>query len=367
MDTIEFANDEPGPELLPLEELADCAATALEHDGKAILSYGSGAGYTPLRELIAAWFEVHPYRVVLTNGWLQGFVLLIRDLVRGGSAVVENPTGGRTVQALLGGEASLIYIVTDENGLDTSDLEAQLIQYVQPRLIFTVPSFQNPTGRTMSLERRRHLIELLETHNRLRTEHILLLEDDTYGLTRFEGERLPALFDLSRKQTMYSSSFSATIAPGLRVGWLILPDELARKVTEAASSTYISPALYNQAAVYEFIRRGRFEPHLQTLRATLRERRDTLLAALEGHLPEARWSRPEGGYFVWLELPAGIDGRAVLERAEGVTAVAGTEFGVTSNLLRLSYSAVPAERIHAGVERLAAALHRSGSPGHLFE
>jgi 2-aminoadipate transaminase len=190
----------------------------------------------------------------------------------------------------------------------------------------------------------------------LQVEDILLVEDESYALTRFEGEVLPALFDHSGKTTIYSSSFSSTIAPGLRVGWFILPDELAGTLTEAATSTYITPVLLSQATVFEFIRRGSLEPHLLRLRELLRARRDAMLAALEKHFAGMTWSRPEGGYFVWLQLPPGTDGRAVLERAQGVSAVPGTEFASTSNLLRLSYSSVAPDEIPAGVERLAAAV-----------
>ncbi len=356
METIPFAREDPEPDLLPLEELADCAATVLARDGKTILSYGSGAGYTPLRELIGEWFGVHPYRVVLTNGWLHGFSLLMRNLVQGRTVAVEYPTYNPALKALLGAGASLISVVTDEHGLSTDDLQAQLIQYARPALLYTVPSFQNPTGWTMSAERRRRVVELVEAQNRLQVEDILLVEDESYALTRFEGEILPALFDHSGKKTIYSSSFSSTVAPGLRVGWFILPVELAGTLTEAASSTYITPVLLSQATVFEFIGRGSLEPHLLRLRELLRARRDAMLAALEKHLAGTTWSRPEGGYFVWLQLPPGTDGRAVLERAQGVSAVPGTEFSSSSNLLRLSYSAVPPDEIDAGIERLAAAL-----------
>lgn len=356
METIDFASDEPNVELLPLEELADCAATVLANDGKAILSYGSGAGYTPLRELIGEWFGVHPFRVVITSGWLQGFALLASRLVPGRAAAVEYPADERTVNTLLGAGGSLLYVVGDDEGLLTSDLEQQLIQYAHPTLIVVNPDFSSPTGRVMSLDRRRHLVELLARFNGLRTEEMLLLEDGSYELTRYEGERVPGLFEVSRRRTIFSSSFSATIAPGLRTGWLILPDELAPVIAQAANSTYITAPLLGQATAFEFIRRGSFEPHLAHVRETLRARRDAMLAALAEHLPGARWSTPEGGYFVWLELPSEIDGRAVLERAKGVTALDGTRFAVTSNLLRLSYSATGVDEIPIGIERLGAAV-----------
>ena len=287
METFPFASDEPDAELLPIEELADCAATVLARDGKTILSYGSGAGYTPLRELIALWFGTHPYNVVLTNGWLQGLALLAGEIVRGKTAAVEYPSDARTLNTLLAGGGSMIYISADRDGMITTEIEQQLIQYVRPTLICLNPTFGSPTGHTMSLARRRHLLEVLGNYNRLGMEPMHLLEDDSFALTRFEGERVPALYDLSGGQTLYSSSFSATVAPGLRVGWLILPNELAGPVAARANDVYITPALLGQATVFEYINRGALEPHLARLREILRARRDAMVAALAEHLPDA--------------------------------------------------------------------------------
>jgi DNA-binding transcriptional MocR family regulator len=357
VDAFPFGSEEPSADLLPVEELADCAAAALARDGKAILSYGDAAGYPPLRELIASWFRTAPANVVLTNGRLQGLTFLAEELVRGRSAAVEHPSDARMLAALLGSGGSLIYISSDGEGMITSEVEQQLIQYLRPALICLNAGFGSPTGAVMSLARRRHLLELLASYNRLGVEQMHLLEDDSFALTRFEGERLPALYDLSGGTTLYSSSFSAAIAPGLRVGWLILPDDLAARVNERASSTYITPGLLGQAAVHELITQGALEPHLTRLRDTLRARCDAMLGALAEHLPEASWSRPEGGFFVWLQLPEPLDGRAVVARAEGVTAVAGTELGATSSFLRLSYAALGADEIPEGIARLGRAAH----------
>ena len=178
-----------------------------------------------------------------------------------------------------------------------------------------------------------------------------ILEDDPYGLIRFEGEAPPAMFDLAKETVIYTSSFSKTVAPGLRVGWYILPNELAGSLIERANATYITPVLLGQATVYEFIRRGSFEPNLVRVNGLLKERRDAMLAALEKHFAGSVWSRPEGGYFIWLELPVGTSAKEVLERAEGVTAVLGTDFGGNYNTIRLAYSYVSPEEIEVGIER----------------
>jgi 2-aminoadipate transaminase len=355
VDGNAFAGDGFDAELLPVEELADCAASVLAGDGKRILSYGPGAGYTPLRELIAEWFGVHPRRVLVTNGSLQGLGLLARQLAQGRPVVAEYPVNERMERTLLDAGAVLTSVEIDAAGLNVAELRQQLAEYRRPVLIYTIPSFHNPTGYTMAVDRRRFLVELVRAHNERETEGIVLVEDDAYGLTRFEGERLPALFDLSAKTAVYSSSFSTTIAPGLRVGWLILPDALAVRLAEIATATYITPALLGQATAYEFIRRGSFEPHLTRLRESLKLRRDALLDALAEHFPDGTWSRPEGGFFVWLELPAGTDTRPLVERAQLNSAVPGTAFASTANALRLSYAGGSPEEVAAGVERLATA------------
>jgi 2-aminoadipate transaminase len=351
VETISLARGVPAPECLPVEELADCAGTVLAREGKALLSYGPGAGYTPLRELIGRWFGVHPYRVVLTNGALQGLGLLGRGLVGGRNVFLEYPTYDRALNLILRLGASITAIVVDDDGMSHSEFEMQIQISPAPTLVYTIPTFQNPTGQTMSLERRQRFVETAQLHD------ILFFEDDPYGLVRFEGEPLPALFDLSGRTFVYSSSFSKTISPGLRVGWLILPtDDMANAVTEAASDTYITPVQLSQAIAYEFITRGSFEPNLERVKGLLKTRRDAMLSALEKHFSGARWSRPEGGYFIWLELPDGTVAKPVLERAEGVTAVAGPDFGGAPNTMRLAFSFAAPDEIEAGVERLAAAV-----------
>jgi DNA-binding transcriptional MocR family regulator len=238
----------------------------------------------------------------------------------------------------------------DEDGLDPDALEAALRDGEPPAFLYTIPTFQNPSGRTLPTERRRRVVELAAEHD------LLVLEDDPYGLVRFEGEAPPSLHELSGGTVAYSSSFSKTVAPGIRVGWFVLPPELERDLEATAVGTYITPVLLGQATVHEFIRRGSFEPNLERVRGLLRVRRDAMVAALDRELPHARRSSPDGGYFLWLELPDGVDAADLLARADGVTFVPGTDFGGAPNTLRLAYSFVSPDEIAAGVERLAAAL-----------
>ncbi len=348
MAQISFARGIPAPECLPVDELADCAREAVRRDGRTILSYGSTLGYEPLRELIAERHGVEPARVVVTNGSLQGFHFLLDHFAGRGTVIVERPTYDRPRKIL----PSLSEIPLDAEGLDVDALERLLGEGGEHAFLYTIPTFQNPTGATLSLERRRRLAEVVSAHG------LATLEDDPYGLVRYEGEPLPTLFELEGgRLVMYGSSFSKTVAPGVRVGYLIVPVELSRVLVEEVASTYITPALLSQGAVYEFFRRGLFEPNLERVCGLLRARRDAMLEALDEHLGGvATWSRPQGGYFLWLELPEGVDAGDLLARAEeaGVSFVKGTDFGGPANSARLAFSFVSTDEIREGVARLAA-------------
>ena len=356
MTTISFARGWPTPECLPVDELADCARAVLERDGRTILSYGSGLGYAPLREWIGARHGVGPERVLLTNGSLQGFVFVADALAARGPVLVEAPTYDRPLKLLASRGVDVVAIPTDDDGLEVDALQPELEHGPPPAFLYTIPTFQNPTGRTLSSERRRRLVELA------RASDLLVLEDDPYGLVRFEGDAPPTLHELDGGgHVVYSSSFSKTIAPGVRVGYLVLPPALADALAATATSTYITPALIGQATVYEFLRRGAFEPNLERVVSLLRARRDAMLATLERELPDgARWSRPHGGYFLWLELPNGVSADELFDRAEaeGVALVKGSDFflpaGGGESSVRLAYSFVSPAEIEDGIGRLAA-------------
>jgi 2-aminoadipate transaminase len=346
---ISFARGNPAPECLPVEELADCARAVLERDGDTVLSYGPVAGYGPLRDWIAERHGVEPARVLVTNGSLQGMVFLA-ERYRGARVLVESPTYDRPLKILAAHGVEVTPIAMDDEGLDPAALGEALAAGEKPAFLYTIPTFQNPSGRTLSVERRRRVVELAREHD------LLVLEDDPYGLVRYEGEAPPTLFELEGGDLVtYSSSFSKTIAPGLRVGYFVLPTPLERELETLAVSTYITPVLLGQATVYEFLRRGNFEPNLERVRGLLGARRDAMLSALAAELPGARWSHPEGGYFIWLELPEGADTAALLAAAgeAGVTYVPGTDFGGAPNTARLAFSFVSPEEITEGVRRLA--------------
>jgi 2-aminoadipate transaminase len=352
---ISFARGVPAPECLPVEELADCARAVLLADGRTILSYGSPSGYEPLREWIAARHGTQTDRVFVTNGGLQGFVFFAQRCCRPGDRVlVEQPTYDRPLKILRELGAEIVPLPMDEEGLQLEPLEAALADFTKPAFLYTIPTFQNPSGRTLSADRRRRIVELARTYD------LLVLEDDPYGLVRFEGEPQPSLLELEGgERVVYTSSFSKTVAPGTRVGYFILPSDLRAEVEATSTSTYITPGLLGQATVFEFARRGNFDSNLTRVRDLLRARRNAMLEALDSELggTNATWSRPQGGYFVWLDVP-GVDATELLGRSSdvGVTFVPGADFGGAPSTARLAYSFVSPDEIREGVPRLAALL-----------
>jgi DNA-binding transcriptional MocR family regulator len=356
VETIAFTRGVPAPECLPVAELADCARAAVERDGTAVLNYGPVAGYGPLREWIAERRGVTPGQVFVTNGSLQGLSLIAALLVGSGSQVlVEGPTYDRALHIIARHDGEPVPLPMDEEGLDPDALQ------LPASFLYTIPTFQNPSGRTLSLERRRRLAAVAAEGK------LLVVEDDPYSLVRYEGEPLPSIYELAGGEgVVYSFSFSKIAAPGLRVGYLVGPVELITRLEALAVQTYLTPALLAQATAFEFVSRGLLEPNVERVVGLLRERRDAMRDALAEELPEgASWSRPEGGYFTWLDLPPGTDAAALLARAEqeGITFVKGTDFfpsgqGGTGSA-RLAYSFVSPADIRTGVTRLAGLLRET--------
>ena len=353
METIAFTRGVPTPEALPVADLADCAKAAVERDGKTILNYGPVGGYGPLREWIAERHGVAPGQVLVTNGSLMGVSLLAEVLVDPGAKVlVEGPTYDRALHIIARHEGEPVPLAMDEDGLDPDAIE------LPAAFLYTIPTFQNPSGRALSLERRHRLAELA------RDGKLLIVEDDPYSLVRYEGEPLPSIYELAGGDgVVYSFSFSKIAAPGLRVGYLVGPADLIARLEALAVQTYLTPALLPQATAFEYVSRGLLEPNLARVVGLLKKRRDAMRDALEREMPEdANWSRPEGGYFMWLDFPPGTETADVLARGEehGVTFVAGRDFFPTGrggeSSARLAFSYVSPDEISAGVARLAALL-----------
>lgn len=352
---ISFARGVPAPECLPVAELADCARVAIERDGETILNYGPVGGYGPLREWIAERHGVAPGRVLVTNGSLPGLNLVLGHYATRARILVEAPTYDRPLRIAARLGARVHTIPQDEDGLDVEALEQELARDPSPAFLYALPTFQNPSGRTLPLERRRRLVELAREHA------LTVLEDDPYGRVRYDGEALPTLFELEGgEHVLYSSSFSKIVAPGARVGYFVLPADIAAALESAAQNVYLTPALVGQATVYELIRRGGLDANIARVSGLLKARRDAMLDALDAELPDVRSSRPEGGYFLWLDFPGSVDAGELLVRAEqaGVTFVRGSDFypegsGGGRSSARLAFSFVSPAEIRAGVGLLA--------------
>ena len=352
---ISFARGAPSLDIVATDDLRAAADRAFQNDPQGTFSYGTSGGYVPLRDWIAEYQGVDRDQVIVTNGSMQADAFLFQELVsEGDTVVVEAPTYDRTLLSLQSLGADIIAIPLEHDGIDVEALARALENGARPKLAHVIPNFQNPAGYTLSLDKRRRLLELAANYD------FVVFEDDPYVELRFEGERLPTMLSLdSSDHVVYASSFSKTVCPGIRVGYLAGPKPTIAAIEKRATETYISPNMVAQSIVNEFCRSGAIDGSIETVKNALRERRDALAAALEHELPEAKFTPPEGGYFMWVELPEGTDVEALFTAAaeRGVAFVKGTDFLLDGgrNTLRLAYSGVTADQIDEGVARLAEA------------
>jgi 2-aminoadipate transaminase len=359
-DTISFARGAPSLDIVDVEGLREAAQLAFEKDPGGTVAYGTSVGYVPLREWIAEQHGVGVEQVLVTNGSMQADAFLFQLLVGPGDpVVVESPTYDRTLLNLRNRGADLHMVELETDGIDTAALGDLLAGGVKPKLAHIIPNFQNPAGYTLSAEKRAELLRLAAEHD------VAIFEDDPYIAIRFEGESLPTMLSQDDAgKVVYASSFSKTVCPGIRVGYLVGPAAIIKQIQGIATNTYISPNMVAQSIVNQFARSGRMDGAIATVKDALRDRRDALVAALERELPEARFTPPSGGYFMWVELPEAVD-VAELEPAakeRGVAFVKGTDFLLDGggNTLRLAYSGVTPEEIDTGITRLAEAVHSLG-------
>ena len=352
--TISFARGVPSLDIIDVQGLRDAAVRAFDSDPEGTTAYGTAVGYPRLRSWIADKHGVEPERVLVTNGSLQADAFLFDHLVSAGDEViVESPTYDRTLLGLRHRGAQLHAIELQHDGIDTDALGHLLSQGAKPKLAHVIPNFQNPAGYTLSLQRRQALLALAEAHD------FVILEDDPYGELRFSGEPVPTMLSLDGQRVVYASSFTKTVCPGVRVGYLVGPVDLIAALVKQATNTYISPNMVAQSLVYEFCASGAIERSIETVKTALAERARTLANALRSELAEAEFVEPQGGYFMWVTLPEGTDVHALFKAAadRGVAFVKGTDFLLEGgeNTLRLAYSGVTPAEIETGVARLAEA------------
>jgi len=360
MATISFARGAPSLDIVDVEGLQEAAQRAFADDPAGTTAYGTSVGYVPLREWIAEQHGVETDQVLVTNGSMQADAFLFQLLVGAGDpVVVESPTYDRTLLNLRNRGADVRMVELETDGISTDALASLLGEGVRPKLAHVIPNFQNPAGYTLSADKRAKLLELAGEHD------FTIFEDDPYISIRFEGEGLPTMLSQDGAgKVVYASSFSKTVCPGIRVGYLVGPQAVIKQIQGIATNTYISPNMVAQSIVNQFCRSGRIDSAIATVKDALRARRDAVITALEREIPDATFARPEGGYFMWVELPEAVD-VAELEKAakeRDVVFVKGTDFLLEGgrNTLRLAYSGVTPEQIDEGITRLADALRSLG-------
>jgi len=360
---ISFARGAPSLDIVDVEGLRAAADRAFQNDPAGTTAYGTSIGYRPLRAWIADKHGVAPEQVIVTNGSMQADAFLFEALVEEGDVVVvEKPTYDRTLLSLRSAGADVRPVDLHEDGVDVAGIEALVADGAVPRLAHIIPNFQNPAGYTLSAKKRHQLVALAAEHG------MTIFEDDPYVELRFTGEALPTMLSLdSADRVVYASSFSKTVCPGIRVGYLVGPEKLIARIAKLATNTYISPNMVAQSIVNEFVRAedgAAFERSVERVKAALAERAEVLSAALRRELPEARFVDPQGGYFLWVEMPEGTDGDALFAAAaeRGVQIVKGTDFLLDGgeNAFRLAYSGVTVPQIEEGVGRLADAVRSLG-------
>jgi 2-aminoadipate transaminase len=353
--SISLSRGAPSLDIIAVDDLREAAVRAFERDPAGTFGYGTSMGYKPLVAWIAAKHGLEPDQVIATNGSMQADAFLFERLVEpGDQVVVEAPTYDRTLLALRKLGAELLAIPLEDDGIDVEALAQALRAGARPKLAHIIPNFHNPGGCTLSLEKRRRMLELAEEHD------FIVFEDDPYVELRFEGEQLPTMLSLDGGQrVVYASSFSKTVCPGIRVGYLAGPTTLISEIRKTATETYISPSMVSQSIVAEFCVSGAIDRSVQTVKEALRERRDATRAALERELPDASFSAPEGGYFLWVDLPEGTDVAQIQREAlqRGVDFVKGADFMLEGgeSSFRIAYSGVVADQIEEGIARIAAA------------
>jgi 2-aminoadipate transaminase len=382
-EIISFAGGLPAPEVFPTAEIEAAARRVLERSSALALQYGATEGYAPLRELLALRLrrygvEAKPSNVIVTTGSQQALDLLGRLFLNPGDHVVsEEPTYLGAIQAWRACQAEFLTVPMDEDGLRLEPLEEALRH--GPKFIYVLPNFQNPTGTTMSLSRRQRLVELA------RSWGVPIVEDDPYGQLRYEGTHLPPLLALDAQHdgrgggrggvdgaVIHLGTFSKTLAPGLRLGWLVAPAEVIERVVRLKQAADLHTSSLTQMIAYEAARGAFPDRHVGRIRKVYSVRRDAMLSALARHMPAGvRWTRPQGGLFLWVTLPAGLDSALLLEEAlqqERVAFIPGDAFhpnGGGRETLRLSFSYSDPGLIEEGVARLGRLLARHLPEGAL--
>ncbi len=366
-DIISFAGGLPAPEVFPVEKFQEACNTVLQKHGAQALQYSTTEGYRPLREMIARHanrygIAVTAENILITSGSQQALDLIGRLFInRGDRILVESPTYLGALQAWNAYGAQYVTVPIDDEGMDTDKLEEAL--RTGPKFIYVLPNFQNPSGVTLSLERRKKLVELADKYG------VPIIEDDPYGQLRYEGEHLPPVVAVDSQyrrdngstysgNVIYLSTFSKLLAPGIRLAWVIAPEDVTRKLVMAKQAVDLHTATFNQMVAYEVGKGGFLDKHVEVIKATYKERRDVMLEMMAELFPsEIRWTKPKGGMFLWGILPPQMDSAEVLKKAieRKVAFVPGAAFhpdGSGHNTMRINFSYSAPDTIREGIARL---------------
>ena len=362
-EVISFAGGLPAPELFPIEDIRRAANAVLDRSGREVLQYSPTEGHLPLREAIAQrlrrdGLELTPAEILITSGSQQGLDMTAKLLLDEGDVVLcESPTYIGMIQAFSVFRPRFVEVATDDDGLIPEDLEHKLREFPQAKVLYAIPSFQNPSGRSWTAPRRHDCMRVASQHG------LLVLEDNPYGELIFEGEPMPLLKAIDRDGlVLYLGTFSKTFCPGLRIAWVAGPAPLIEKYVLLKQAADLHTSTFGQHLLAEYLATCDIDANIDRLRTLYRARRDAMLAAIEREFPPGiRHTHPKGGLFLWVELPAHVNAREVLERAltKNVAFVPGGSFfpnGGRENTLRLNYSNMPEERIADGIQRLGEVL-----------
>src|SRR5271165_6990467 len=372
-EIISFAGGLPAPDVFPTERFREACCKVLDTQAAQALQYGASEGYEPLREMIARHtarygVKAKPENVLITSGSQQALDLIGKLMINSGDRVlVEAPTYLGALQAFNVYSAEYVSVPSDNDGMQTKHLEASL--RLGPKFMYVLPNFQNPGGTTMADDRRHELVMLADRYG------VPIIEDDPYGQLRYEGEHLAPLIMLDRENlrrdsgysignVIYLSTFSKTLAPGLRLGWIVAPPEIIGKLAQLKQGADLHTSTFTQVVAYEVARDGFLDKHVKLIRQVYRERRDVMLEALrESFPPTVTWTHPHGGLFLWVSLPDGLDMPAIFKTAieHNVAFVPGNSFYANDPLegsrhMRLNFSNAAPEQIREGIRRLAAAV-----------
>jgi|YNPNPStandDraft_1061719.scaffolds.fasta_scaffold14293_3 2-aminoadipate transaminase len=369
-DVISFAGGLPAPDFFPLREIEEACCYIIREDGAKALQYSTTEGYPPLREFLAVSMHKYgvpavPANVLITSGSQQALDLIGKVLIDPGDFVITcRPTYLGAIQAWNAYGARYQTVNLDDDGMVVDEIEEAYRQAMAesgrpPKFIYVLPNFHNPAGVTLSESRRERLAEIASRLN------LPIVEDDPYGQLRYEGEDLPPICSLVPERTMYLGTFSKTLTPGLRLGWIVCPEVLMQRFVMAKQGADLHTATFPQYVANDICQRGFLKPHVQRLRRAYKERRDTMLEALAEFWPAGcSWTHPQGGLFLWARVPESIDTTDFLRRAleEKVAYVPGSSFYPNEdggfNAMRLNFSYCPTETIVEGIRRLGNALKK---------